>query len=845
MAEIGMASTMDEDVDTLVIGENAWIPLLRGINLDDEREASNQLEKRLNILADGLVAAKVLEKGIQATTWTTKLAKGMILDPVMGFFSKDKQAKTLVGEMIQNVLQIENATDPELKQKLMNNLIEKIRNNKEVIVKIDNIEGLDQIEINRDTMGAIIEGYKGDPVTTARAAEMRKGQGKASTMKKMAEPSSKFRELLDTIEDTSGGTKSINEAGDILRKSGEKDVQLYKNAITKIEDDIKLTKEDVTSLIKNDPSFGEKLKKLAETSGDFTVHDLSRMSEDEIADAFNKGIKAMRTQRKALYDAIPDNAFADEESLADFITKIGADEDTISSLPKNVRRLFGEDADLSNFKYLHNEVLPQVSKEINRLEKANIPNRKAYETLIELKDNILSQVDYLAESGQDAAYNAVQTARQWETEVYAPLLRQGPMQDVANTAKTTVERGIKDVEYSQTVQDTLTKSLREQKRHEAKQIIDVLSRPEFGNRPDLITDYILGNTISELHTKIISGEIADLSSEEAVKFVTSLSDFSNIIKDSSPAQAERIGAFVASLRNSKDKLRTLEEMLPAAKEAMEQAENVVLDGELKNFFKKQGDLRIPVESGMESFSSIFRQGGNTALVKQLVNRAKQEGNELALKGMQAAYARHVREALTTAGTEVGGAANINLAQGKKIRGEVTDLLNYGDILFKDKPGVMDATRQILNIATDNEISKRVPSMSATTQGSEEKKFRSVFDMINTLVFGPLNRVGSRVRSTGSRVIANMSPEQETAIMLEQLYSDPDYFLSVAEKIAKEGTSNISPATKEMIWKLGLRTGIYRTEDKEEYKREIDTLIGADNISEQMRTLRLTNEFRKQ
>ena len=63
-AETAVASVSSNDMGSLLIGENAMLPILRGVDLEDS-EANDVIEARLNLLMDGMLAGGIAVGVIQ------------------------------------------------------------------------------------------------------------------------------------------------------------------------------------------------------------------------------------------------------------------------------------------------------------------------------------------------------------------------------------------------------------------------------------------------------------------------------------------------------------------------------------------------------------------------------------------------------------------------------------------------------------------------------------------------------------------------------------------------------------------------------------------------------------
>jgi len=155
------------------------------------------------------------------------------------------------------------------------------------------------------------------------------------------------------------------------------------------------------------------------------------------------------------------------------------------------------------------------------------------------------------------------------------------------------------------------------------------------------------------------------------------------------------------LRTAKGDKAALESQLKIAQETAKKAEDKIFKRELDAFFKSAG---VPNVNGFESFKSLFNNpnalrvnadGTTQGVLTDVITRAQATGNPLVMDGIQAAYSRYVRENFLSATREAGGNRMVGLAALNKSENNLSQILQYGDEVYKDKPLVMQAFRGIL------------------------------------------------------------------------------------------------------------------------------------------------------
>ena len=342
------------------------------------------------------------------------------------------------------------------------------------------------------------------------------------------------------------------------------------------------------------------------------------------------------------------------------------------------------------------------------------------------------------------------------------------------------------------------------------QIIDIVARPEGGSNVGLVTDYIVANAMKKLSGRIDEAVASGkgLDSVDYTDIRNALEGYKGLLqgRDEFADQVTRLDTLVENLKTGKLQGNELQAQLGAAKEAAEEAKVRILDNELGVFFKAQG---IDAPNAYESFRKLLTNPQSADTLKSLVDRAKASDNPMVLEGMQAAYMRFMRSPGGFIGTasESGGARNILVRNQQLAEDQIKPILEYGEIIFQDRPEIMEATNAILREA--GLVSKSQATRSIRV-GSDTAFNKEAIEAVNRFVMftmGPLTRGGARLRAGAAGVINRVVDPTEANRMLDELYSNPDEFIRVA-KIVTDNKKPVDPEKAKALRIFLIRSQIY-------------------------------------
>ena len=390
------------------------------------------------------------------------------------------------------------------------------------------------------------------------------------------------------------------------------------------------------------------------------------------------------------------------------------------------------------------------------------------------------------------------------------------LSDVGRLRRETTARGKQEPMFLDTSRNMITDTIGNRNREVVGNMIDLLRRPEGGANPTLVVDYIIGDTLSTLSSKLDNPSmLKEINIDDVRK---SLQDYASIIRSNFPNEAQRLDDLLGRLRDARAGREVLDAELATAQEAATAARNQIYDTELSAFFQREG---VPNIEGYKSFSTLFGDvnaarvnpdGSAQGPLADLIGRAERSGNPIVMEGIQAAYARYVRENFMTATREAGGNRMVSIGALNKTENEISKVLDYGDMVYGNKPGFMDGIREMVYEAGLVQRGKNAKAIGVGSGTAEANQAIAAVNRTVTMTLGVLSRLGARVRSTASGVIMrNVDPKMSMQVM-DQMMSDPDYFIEVASRVTKADGS-VDPAGAEMLRKWLIRSGIY-SEDNE-------------------------------
>lgn len=458
-----------------------------------------------------------------------------------------------------------------------------------------------------------------------------------------------------------------------------------------------------------------------------------------------------------------------------------------------------------SFNNMYNNVRGEIKAKIaSEIRKGQGANQDKIDMLRKFQNNIEeTQLDYLKANGDADVVKMVDNARGNYKKLYEafksseyikPLYRPGKerMAGEGKETSTGIPRGKTDWDSTfgariEQIDGITGKSFRQA----LKKANEVGGQDISGD----LANYYVTRFITNLTNKISAG------SKQSVKELRASLRESGVIEGLQDVKSP----LVAKLRQLETNLQTLENTALQKGEAYErikeQADTLRKEAEdsiLSNFLYKDKKALQASEVG-NSMRTIFRSKDSVSKIKELHARADAMGAEgepikQALKG---SYLDYVKDKLGSR-SQIAGAAEptasgghrtayrISETQAEKLFDEGgSDFANMKEI-FKDQPEIVNSLDEIKN--TYSSLSRKTPKREGDILGpvprSEDPE--QATNSAITFVLGVLNPTAAKARRLTGPLSANSLRQvrEARAGLLQQMMEDPDKFVEVSKKIAK-------------------------------------------------------------
>jgi hypothetical protein len=460
----------------------------------------------------------------------------------------------------------------------------------------------------------------------------------------------------------------------------------------------------------------------------------------------------------------------------------------------------------------------------NVLNSANPARKKRYYDYTEAKADLRRQEksrptpkDKPEVSADPELVEAVDEAMDYFKNQWAPFWDDGStLQQIGSLRRQTVARGKQGPKFEDEARQAVKGTINDDNRSVAANMVKLLERPEAGESAPLVTDYIIGDVLSTLSSRLDTTEkLSDLGLD-AVR--QGLSRYSTLLRQNFGQEADRLDALVNRLSDTKLTKEQLQKEIIQAQRVADEAQDRIFNRELNGFFTAQG---IKNPNGYNTLEKIFNNQQSADRITQLMARA--EGDPIIEAGMQAAYTRWFRNNFLGTTTSTAGDRTMKLGAQTLNEEGVKNAFDYADIVFKNKPEFVSALDILLKeagLVQRSRAAKAIPTGSGTAELTEQ--IANLNRGITTFV-GVLSRLGARLRAGGSAILQQRFNKQSYFNMVDKLMSDPDEFVKVAQRVIDKDTKIDTGALIQMA----MYAGIYREDDKEaranfeEMMQEID------------------------
>ena len=894
--EIGGVSTLDSDTTGFVLGEGAMFendyPLLRGARPGaDDAEYEKILKTKMNLLAEGVLIGKGIEGTAKAVTALTTTLWSLTLGPVIGAFRKNSLEDRLVRD-IANKLDVTVSKDGVVSSQAKIELHNLIQDNYDLILKMGDDFGPD-IEMSLDIFTAIERAVRNndtelarqlaDKAKTLRTGIQNQAGGATQLTDRIAAPPRELENLTQTGERVFGGEEAIQQSGRRLVRDAQDEVAQF----TRVADDIDLRIADAEEAfersLREDPTFGARLQNLNETSG-VMVYSGPSQTMDNILGNVRQAYEVMTARKNELFGRIrggevdPVGLLNKLDDLRpgqlDAVIQETSSRDTFGTLLEASRRRSVQEADSAgnmvtrpetdeerilrfsnwmdenglDYGKLYREVRPSISKIAEDMAAAKKPG---YLTLRDFNRYI--DEDALVRAQETAPPDLAQNiaeAMEYYTRDWAPFWKQGVLAEFGEAYSRTVGRttettrrlsgaDFRNVDFEDAVVPALENAISGNRPARAGHLIKLLDRPEAGQNAPLVTDYIIGRAVDTIDDALaVGGRLSDM---DMAPLVRELRSYRDIVSKNFPDQAQRINQFVDNIAQSRNNIQALRSQLDEARQIAKQAEESLQNGALSRFFRSQGVENPDIYNVL---SGIFSDNQSADVLAELVRRADATGDPLVRDGMKAAYMRFVRENFLGSSQELGGNRAFKLGAFTKEEQGVTNVFEYGDIIFSDRPELMESLRTIAELSGFMARSKGAKSVATDSNTATRMEAMRAANQMITQTFGVLNRIGAKIRAGSTALIDRALPADAGARLTDAIVSDTPEFLRILERvIGQDRRRNMllgyeNPEVRDLMWSFLVRSNIYNQDDYESFvlnwaQSEMEMRQRVDNLGGQM------------
>tara|TARA_R110001606_G_scaffold369447_1_gene525507 strand:+ start:2278 stop:6162 length:3885 start_codon:yes stop_codon:yes gene_type:complete len=867
--EAGMAAALNPDVGTLFIGENALLPLSTGITVDPESPEYKQLlAKKANILADAILGARVAQGALETTA---KSAKLVYLFSGAGTLTGALRTGTREQKFVESVLQrlaiaAEPGASPERIVELQKQITKIIEDNQEVIVNIDNGE----VSIGLSTLAAVQFALRNNDTETAKrilssaqiieqgALGNKLNTGELASVQ--GRPGAVLDDTATEMFDSRGGDAAVSEAGDVIRAEANAPIVNAEAGVRSAEVEATEFATRISNEISSDPLIGSKLEQLNDIDGISIVIDRNN-SADSILNSLNAANRAMTDKKnelfrlikggrlnlpdangvpfgKTLYDRLQvlNKQFLDAgnpkkpgnsqlgELLAAIDPKVVDEAEAIKYLSNNL-----------TFETLYNSIRPNLSETISRLQRdGSLAAQDVIPDLLEIKKLIDDDaIKYLDDTGQVNKIDAAKTAMSYYKNTYSKFWRDGGVLQEVDRINNTSAGRLKQAGPIDATRETVVNTINDKTRLQADNILNVLMRKEGGESVDDVVDYIIADAVSLLDAQV--GK--PLNEVDFASVRQTLSDRASLL-DGNPATkgaSDKIRAFLRQMQRLQTITPEIAARISKANDRLKQVKDAAYKGALGRFFA--GADGKPLTNTEEVLYKYFNDkqslgmsegapsGDLVDLMRTINSIADPAERELTQKGVGAAFSKFFREKFLIASKELPNQRGISEAKITEELGGITNFLNKAEIIYVDNPENVEGLRKLLELNGVQVGTRKATSGAGNSITADKAAAITAVNKLVTLTFGALSRIGARVRSGASGFITDTLDGGESARIAENLLSNPDKFVDIANKVLPADNAAMSQEQVELLYAYLIRSQIYR--EKNENSEEDFMMTVAD------------------
>lgn len=859
--EAGVATTADNKMSTILIGDNSIAPFGDwGIKTDEgASEAQSVVNARANILMDSLLASGILGTGVKAAVaagnFINQALFGKIVQAVAG--SDYERQLSQMDSILNDLSLIESKASQQTVDDARDRIIAALRNNKTFVLEASETGG-QYAEIALDVLSAIQRGEGISETTRLKAASMFKASvtSSAASGGQLAAQASSVSKSIDGVlsEEARAVLTQGGNPDDAARGIGELQTARVDTAGLAVEDARaavdKKTRSEIMNLLA-DPNFGGDVQRVAGVQPS-AVRGESGAKAEQMADGIIASTQKALAAKNAAFDAIPDDVKFDYDTFRSMVLIIGQDEKKFEDTARQalntrlmalIRRDTGPDAgkttyleeapfmELENspngtFKYLFNNIRPEI---VGLIDDAYTQgNSDLARKFIGIKKFIDDEGVKIAESstttaGKDAA------AAMAEFKQYASLYRDAPFERVTNLIE---KNSLQTNTLKNTAQDVATETLESGYANNIQALQQVLSRSGRDMDQTVVDEYLTAKIFETIWSDVNSKGIGQI---DVGKLIAGIENYSTTLSTRNSPLGMQLDTFVANIRRAGNNTAALQAELDMAEETLKAVKSDALSKALAPFINKYMDPELGVISNAATgeLRSLFAKKGVADLIPQILKES--DNNPIIKEGLQSEYIKYLRSIALGTTEDIGGAAVMQPGAIKKwMDKEGSETITVMDSLFDDKPKMQILLREVMGFTDEVGGSRASKALPAGSNTNELQQFQGAVNRLIYITAGPLSRTGTRIRAgmqfaSDKLDVANQAPKA-----MDTLLADPDLALQLAEEIARRRSSvgfgedfRMSREMADKLFQTGIRVGLYTEEDRQPVYSFWDTVMSAE------------------
>jgi len=822
-SEVAATAGTSTDEGTMFIGPDAAFKfgiLSQGLDLGDEA-SDDVLERRAAVFAEGLLAGSIVSGVTTATVWSSKFA-GMFFGDFTDLLKKNgPEAKVYRDLSYQLAGVTPDTTAAELA--IIRDRIGEIVNDNAVVFNKLVDEGSESAQLKLNTVQSIMRGTD-DPKAIADLTRPEYPNFNAS----QKNVTRGLQTGLDEQAELLGGvgaeaqTRTIGEAANAIADTGRVQVSLADDAVELQEAAYKQMEERFWQDVRDNPEFGDTLKRLQDTVGT-EQGQLRRDTGESIQETVKFIYREMTTTKDELYAAVQGGS-VDGQKIVDAFTYLNSNavlpeidamnrQPLIKKFVDAIQPLEGEDvadtakrvkewiADndegLGEYGFMYQKIRPQLSAIANNLFSQTTPGAKTaageVRDLVRFIDEDLlddvSKLDPQLKDGVDAAHS-------YYKNDYAPFWKKAdpkaptPLSNYAEIYDATLGRGIGEQGFASNAMKGLDSTIREKSVYDVGPLKELLNRPERMGMDaamradgDSLTDYYIYDMLENFGAEVqMKGGLDKADLTRLNKIVGSYSD---VLTELDDKKAAALNGFIRTVNESTEGLAEQSEMIKRVQETAKKMKQEITGGALKPFFAKEG--LGTAENTYGSFQKLFTSPdpkASVVKVRKFISELPPERQKLAEAGLQTAFNRHFREYMFSKTPETGGTLTLSGARAFSSKQEFDTFFGLVDTVFEKTPTVSQTIKEMTVVASELQASRGAKPNSSWSpteyaRSAKEAVSRGIYASV-----GPLSRPGTRIRSLLSLVIKDKADPRVMSGLMDKMLSDPKYYHELTLKYNK-------------------------------------------------------------